>query len=534
MALTLSCMVLLGAGAIGWTSLIPPAVSADFDATAFSAVKAFDHIERIAGEPRPIGSPANQRTRNYVVTRLREMGLVPELQTIEASDYFGGFDDNVSVVNVMARVAGTDSTGAVAMVGHYDTVPTSPGASDDGSAVAIMLESARAILADPPLRNDVIFLFTDGEEPAPRFGSSAFVAGHSWAGDVGFVINLEAAGSGGPSIVTEINGAERRIIERFVAAVPYPVAFSFLTATTELIGGSTSDFASFRARGIPGVELTYLHGSPIYHTWADSPDRLSLRSLQQQGANALALTRHLGDVDLGPSPDDSDSVFFTIGRGLVLHYPTAWALPIVLFAGAVLAGAVWRQRLWRRMLRSAGATILNVVVAAGVAVGIWSALAGWRSTMSVTESYLYLAGLAALTMGIGTALVRLTRRKTGTGPDATGVVAVWWGLGMLSTVAAPGMSYLFVWPAMAGGLALLWRSEASRRGRWQFVRLVVVAVAALALLVPPIDTFYQLAQPRPGNPDSEILFFIAIPVVLLSLVVELIRVFWLRPTERLT
>jgi hypothetical protein len=43
-------------------------------------------------------------------------------------------------------------------------VPTGPGASDDGSGVAALLETARALAIGTPLRNDVIFLFTDAEE----------------------------------------------------------------------------------------------------------------------------------------------------------------------------------------------------------------------------------------------------------------------------------------------------------------------------------------------------------------------------------
>lgn len=84
-------------------------------------------------------------------------------------------------------------------MGHCDTVPASPGANDDAAAVAAVLETARALLAGHRLRNDVILLFTDGEEPAPRYGSAAFVAEHPWAADIEFVINLEAIGSGGPS-----------------------------------------------------------------------------------------------------------------------------------------------------------------------------------------------------------------------------------------------------------------------------------------------------------------------------------------------
>ena len=64
--------------------------------------------------------------------------------------------------------------------------------------------------------------------------------------------------------------------------------------------------------------------------------------------------------------------------------------------------------------------------------------------------------------------------------------------------------------------------------------VALVSVTTLVLLVPAIDIFYQLAQPRPGNPDSEILSLIAIPVLLLALVVELLRVFRLRSTREET
>lgn len=87
------------------------------------------------------------------------------------------------------------------------------------------------------------------------------------------------------------------------------------------------------------------------------------------------------------------------------------------------------------------------------------------------------------------------------------------------------MSYLFVWPALVGGVTLLWQTWPAANRRWQPILSVPVVGTALVLLVPAIDTFYQLAQPRPGNPDSEILFLVAIPIMLLALLVELFRVF---------
>jgi acetylornithine deacetylase/succinyl-diaminopimelate desuccinylase-like protein len=69
-----------------------------------------------------------------------------------------------AVENVLVRVPGTDSSRAILIEGHYDSVPTGPGATDCGACTVTVLEALRAILAGPPLKNDVIFLFADGEE----------------------------------------------------------------------------------------------------------------------------------------------------------------------------------------------------------------------------------------------------------------------------------------------------------------------------------------------------------------------------------
>ena len=321
------------------------------------------------------------------------------------------------------------------------------------------------------------------------------------------------------------------MIDQYAQAVPYPAVFSFVTATSELIGGSNTDFATFRDTGILGVEMAYLTGSPIYHTMADAPGNVSARSLHQQGANTLALARHIGNLDLSQTNEDSKAVFFTLGRFLVVRYPASWALPIALLAGLLLIAAAWRHRGWLRILRSIGATLATVLLSLAAAIGLWTLIGGWRSTVGIVESYLYLAGFVALTAGIGAAMARLTRRKIGTGPDAVGVVSVWWGLALLTAISAPGFSYLFAWPAMAGGLALLWRWPQAAKTGWALVCWIVVSVTTLVLLVPAIDVFHQFAQPRPGNLGSQILFMIALPVLLVALVVELLRVFRVRPTK---
>jgi hypothetical protein len=524
-------VIILLMGTLAVMPLVPPRAPAGTDPTEFSTARAMETIERIAAEPHPMGSPAAEGVRIELDRQIRALGLEPESQTIESPDYFGGPGELVSVINVMARIPGRASTGAVALVGHYDTVPTSPGANDNASAVAVILETARAILAGPGLRNDVILLFTDGEEPAPRFGSTAFVSEHPWAHEVKFVINLESIGSGGPSTPIATNGPERWIIDRYAEAAPYPAAFSYLTATTGLIGGSNTDFAPFRDRGASGLELAYLHGSSIYHTLADAPDRVSMRSLHQEGSNSLALTRDLADLDLAAPEEQSEVVFFTLGRFLVVRYPATAALPIVLVAAAALAAAVHRRRAWRRLVPSMATTLLAALVIGVLAVGVWTLLAGERDTMGIAESYAYLAGLLLLAVGTGTVMTRLVNRRTKARPEATGRVATWLLLALLIGLAAPGIGYLFAWPALVGALTLL--TDTPDRPRWQqLVGFAVVSGITLALLVPAIDTFYQLAQPRPGNTDSQMLFVIAIPAFLMSLVVEMIRSFHVPAADR--
>jgi acetylornithine deacetylase/succinyl-diaminopimelate desuccinylase-like protein len=50
---------------------------------------------------------------------------------------------------VVARLSGTGGSKSILLVSHYDSVATAPGASDDSSGVATLLETARALKAGP-------------------------------------------------------------------------------------------------------------------------------------------------------------------------------------------------------------------------------------------------------------------------------------------------------------------------------------------------------------------------------------------------
>jgi acetylornithine deacetylase/succinyl-diaminopimelate desuccinylase-like protein len=63
---------------------------------------------------------------------------------------------------------------------HCDSVAPAPGATDDGSGVVTLLETLRALRSGTPPRNDLVIVFTDGEELG-TVGVQGFVDEHPWA-----------------------------------------------------------------------------------------------------------------------------------------------------------------------------------------------------------------------------------------------------------------------------------------------------------------------------------------------------------------
>jgi hypothetical protein len=258
--------------ALGYQTMRAPAPRQPDSAISFSAERAFEHIRAIAVEPHPMGSAANARVRAYIGETLVELGVDVEMQELVAPDYFGN-GGPVAVVNVIGRISGTANSGAIALVAHYDTVPATTGANDNSTGVATLLETASALLAGPPPNNDVLLVFTDGEEPAPRPGAKAFVASFPALSEIGLVVNFEASGSGGASLLIETNGPDAWLTGELAGTGSKPAAFSFLTTPAGFwaISGATS--TNFATPGQPACILpTYtVHPSITRRPTASMP-----------------------------------------------------------------------------------------------------------------------------------------------------------------------------------------------------------------------------------------------------------------------
>ena len=472
-------------------------------ATDFSSARALRHLPAIASKPHPVGTREQAEVREYIVAELRRLGLSPEVRPASAVDNIRGELLAGTAHNIAARLPGTQTGQAVALVAHYDSTAYGPGASDDGAAVAALLETARALKASPPLRNDLLFLFTDGEEEL-MLGARAFRAEDPLLNDIALLLNFEARGTGGPSIMFETSRNNGWLIRQYAHAAPHRVANSLSDEIYRLMPNAT-DFTIFREAGIGGLNFAYIGGLKNYHTALDNLENLDERSLQHHGLNALALARHFGDLPLDAAEEPNAVYFNTLGTAFV-SYPSSWLPPLLLLSAAGLAGVLLlglRKKVWtlKEWALGAGGMLLSLLLAPGLVWLVWWMLGLVRTSLGATpqqaiyKSGYFGVGWVALATAIFVALYNMLRWKIGPLSLAIGGLTVWLLLLALSVIFVPGGSFLLTWPllaALAGMLVLLLLpARGERRDSWgHWLAACVGALPALLLFVPLISLIH--------------------------------------------
>jgi acetylornithine deacetylase/succinyl-diaminopimelate desuccinylase-like protein len=126
----------------------------------FSTQRAFFKVKEMTKKPHFVGSKNHEEVAQYLVKELKSLGLQPSVQ-----EEFTLSDDGTLVKskNILAKIKGTSNSKALLLLSHYDSAPHSfsPGASDDASGVATILESVRAFLHNKTQhKNDIIILFS--------------------------------------------------------------------------------------------------------------------------------------------------------------------------------------------------------------------------------------------------------------------------------------------------------------------------------------------------------------------------------------
>lgn len=478
----------------------PAAAPANVPADTFSATRALNYLAAIAVRPHPMGSPEHDAVRDYLMRELSAAGLSPEIQHATVVDPGSKPVRIGAVQNVIARLKGTGAGGkSVLLVAHYDSVANSFGANDDGSGVATLLETLKALKAGPPLRNDVVFLFTDGEESG-LLGAKAFATEHVWAKDVGIVQNFEARGNSGPAIMFESSDNNGWLIREFAEAAPFPVANSLSYELYRLLPNDT-DLSVFRKAGMPGFNFANINGLGSYHTSFDNLSEVDSGSLQHKGTYALSLTRRLGNLELGQTKE-RNAVYFDIFGNVLVHYSSFLVIPLAVGIGAVfvlLVGLGFK----RNKLMVGGialgfiSLLISMLLAAGITTALWKAIWLVRgedgATPAASQSGMLLLSFVAVAIAITASVYSLMRRRTSVESLVAGSLLWWLILLATSSFFLPGGSFIFAWPLAFNLIAFGWLilSQPVERSRNIIQLLVLTACAApgVFLLAPVI---YQI------------------------------------------
>lgn len=236
---------------------------------------------------REAGTANEGRAAVYVATQFVEMGLDTRVQSLPA--YY------IYSQNVIAVKPGLDPEAGVIYIGaHYDSVQWGPGANDNASGTAVLLESAR-LLANESFSPTLTFI-AFGSEEIGLGGSSWFTINlpplerYVARG----MINLDCVGWGTSQAIGYVDDSADPLVQKAVdnaAALNVPVALERV---------SRSDHAPFSWIKIPAI-LLYSYTpeaqncGPNYHQATDTAETVDPAAMERVTQILLSIVRDLAD-----------------------------------------------------------------------------------------------------------------------------------------------------------------------------------------------------------------------------------------------
>lgn len=460
-------------------ALTPDAVRAQNGPDQFDAHAARERLVRILGDetPHPVDSAAQDSVREALLREITALGFTPEIRDTFACrpQPRGPLVDCARVRNIVFSV-GPAGAPAVLAAAHYDSVAAAPGASDDGLGLSVWLEVAR-MLREETLTRRVIFLFSDGEEPA-LLGAFEFANNDPLFGEVESLVNLEARGSRGPAIFFESNQPNGDAAAAYGAA-PRPIANSVMADVYALLSNS-SDVTALTRPGLDVINVAILDGLEDYHTPQDTIASQDLRSVQHMGDVALAVTRRLASV---ADADRATPVVYTDIASRVFVVMPAWAGQAALVLCLLVAGVAWWRTGAAGRWTALAAPPLAIIGAGAVAFGVSFALGLLRRGEDWGFAHPEPARAWCVLLALLGAVLVLMLLRGGRDGAQTGAAAMFWFalIGGGFSIFLSGISVLYAIPALVFAVsalvALAWKPA-------QTVGLWLAALTTLAIWAP--------------------------------------------------
>jgi aminopeptidase YwaD len=278
--------------------------------------------------PRPYDSNSNVQAAEFIA---EELNATKSIST--TYQWFTYEDKKIANVIGVLPSANPNNQSKIVVGAHFDTVPNSPGADDNGSGTALLLEVAK-VLSQFRFNCTIEFVAFNAEE-AGLVGSGYYAQQASQAGeDILFVINVDMCIWDNPDAPPN-----EKLWIVYQGTVPYEdceyfadltldIGYTYTTAPIQKISSTNdtyvpvynwriSDQASFWDAGIPALWIFEFNGfqNPYMHKPADSMDVESYNfTLGTQAAQVVAATIAKLATPLIIVPDQYEKIQWAIGN----------------------------------------------------------------------------------------------------------------------------------------------------------------------------------------------------------------------------
>ena len=264
-------------------------------------------------EGRGAGTPGLAKAATLIEERFRALGLRPLGEAGFRQEWKA--PDSTLVVNLIGVLGGTAGDSAtsqaaggkhhhVVLAAHYDHLGRGalgsanqgqlhPGADDNASGVAVLLECARRLREQEPPAHSVVVIAFGGEESG-LLGSAHYVEHPVLPlAECTAMVNLDTVGRlfGNPLTVFGTSTAQQ--LPDVLRGVN--TGFGFDLQLPEKDPGG-SDQKSFVGRGVPAIQL-FTGANADYHRPGDTPDKLDYAGLERIAGFTSELVRYLADRD---------------------------------------------------------------------------------------------------------------------------------------------------------------------------------------------------------------------------------------------
>src|SRR5271156_2407352 len=423
---------------------------------SFSAARAEATLATILGpeRPHPVGSAEIAAVRARIIDQFAKLDVSAKPYrafTCNSSRRFS-YMACATVTDIIADVIPGEGK-AIVLLAHYDSVPAGPGASDDESGVATVLETVRALKArGAKSLHPIIAVITDGEEGG-LLGANAFLQNETLKARVGVVVNVEARGTKGPSLLFQTSPGDGRLIDLYAKSVPMMATSSLYAEIYKFLPNDT-DLTLFIRAGFPSFNFAFADNVRYYHSPFDIRANLDPATLQMHGDNMLGVAGALEQTDFAALKGGND-VYISLFGAMLPRLPSSWALPLAvivligLIAASALAGT---DLIWHRV--SAAVMPLLLLVGAGLFGWFLSVIAQLVSGHP-DPTYAYPTAMR-FALGFGVWTVTLAVSRMASGNLAARASWIWFAfLGVIAAATLPGLSPYFVFPALVAAVLLL-------------------------------------------------------------------------------